>query len=136
EEENAAETAEDSNLDAPLLSSQLQDARDLERRRRIFELHRTGGWNLASDAREEPWLHRVSRERWVILNDDGNVVGSRDLGEVSDDGVRIDLGHPRRADHHARRAGVSCMPRVLHADLQAVRCGTRDDRDTAIDVLH
>ena len=55
---------------------------------------------------------------------------------MTDDGVRIDLGHPRRTDHHRLRAGIACMTRVLHAGLQAVGGRAGNYRHAAVDVLH
>src|SRR5438067_1608026 len=55
---------------------------------------------------------------------------------MADDRVRIDLWHPRRADHDGCRAGIARVPRVLHAGPETISGRAGHDGHAPVDVLH
>src|SRR4029078_5467388 len=83
QQEDAAETAEDLDGGA---GGGLENARRLERRRRVLELDRARGRDFSGDAREERRLHGEAGDRRVVLHDNRQIdrVGQRPV--VRDDG--------------------------------------------------
>ena len=61
------------------------------------------------DSREQPGLHRVARDRRIVLDDDLDVDGLGQRGKVAQHGVGIQLRHARRADHHGGGPGILGM---------------------------
>ena len=108
-----------------------EDARRLERRRRILELDRARGRDLFRDTREQCRLHREPGDRRVILHDDRHRdrVGERLV--VTHDRVRIQLQHARGADHHRGGAEFLRLPAVGEARPRAFGRRPRDDADAA-----
>ena len=112
----------------------LQDARGLERRRRILQLDRARARNLFRDPREQRRFHRVARNRRIVLDDDLDVdrLGQRVV--VADDGFGVQLRHPRRADHDGGGAGGLRGAAVGDAGARPFRGRPGDDADAAVHV--
>ena len=62
------------------------------------------------DAGEERGLHRKPGNRRIVLDDDRRVDGVGEGLVVADDRVRVQFGHPRRADHDRRRPNRLRLP--------------------------
>ena len=96
---------------SPIFATSLEDARRLERRRRILELDRPRARDLLGDPRQEPRLHRVAGDRRIVLDDDFDVDRLGKGVKMPQDRVRIQLRHARRADHDGGRP-ASCACRL------------------------
>ena len=128
QQEHTAEAAEDLHRG---VAGRLEDARGLERRRRILELDRPRRRDLLRDPREQRRLHREPGDRRIVLDDDRQIhrVGERLV--VRDDGVGVELRHARRADHHRRGAEILRLPRIADAGARAFGRRAGDDRHAA-----
>ena len=80
---------------------------------------------------QQPGLHRVARDRRVVLHDDLDVDGLGQRMKVTQHGVRVQLRHARRADHHGRRPGLFRVPAVVDARPGAFGGRARHDADPA-----
>jgi hypothetical protein len=66
-----------------LRAQELADSRDPRRRRRCLQLDRPDPLDLADQGGEEGRVQRKAGRRWIVLDHDGEVDGSRDPLEVT-----------------------------------------------------
>ena len=100
----------------------------------MLQFDRARGGNLLGDSREEPGLHRVARDRRIVLDDDLDVDRLRQRGKVAQHGVGIQFRHARRTDHHGRGPGILGMLAIADAGRGSFGGRARDDANAPGDM--
>ena len=133
EEEHAAQPAEDADRD---VAGRLDDARRLEGRRRILQLDRARARNLPGDSRQQRRLHGESGNGRVVLDDYFDIDRICQRLVMTNDRLRVELGHPRRAHHDGRGARGQRVPAMRDTGPCPFRCRAGHDANAAPHLLH